>query len=41
MNTLAQQMVGEGKELAIQIMPMPGDANPHGDVFGGWIKKSK
>jgi acyl-CoA thioesterase YciA len=25
------------KNLALQIMPMPGDSNPHGDVFGGWI----
>ncbi len=25
------------KMLALQIMPMPSDTNPHGDVFGGWI----
>jgi acyl-CoA thioesterase YciA len=25
------------KELALRIMPMPADANIHGDVFGGWI----
>ena len=29
------------KMLALQIMPMPSDTNPHGDVFGGWIKNSK
>lgn len=27
----------EDKTLALQIMPMPADANIHGDVFGGWI----
>ena len=21
----------------LRVMPMPRDANPHGDVFGGWI----
>ncbi len=21
----------------LRVVPMPGDANPHGDVFGGWI----
>lgn len=24
-------------DLAVRVMPMPGDANAHGDVFGGWI----
>jgi acyl-CoA thioesterase YciA len=24
-------------ELAIRTVPMPADANPSGDVFGGWI----
>ena len=27
----------EEKTLALQIMPMPADANPHGDIFGGWL----
>jgi len=31
----------EEKTLALQIMPMPADANIHGDVFGGWLKISK
>jgi acyl-CoA thioesterase YciA len=22
---------------ALRVVPMPADANPHGDVFGGWI----
>ena len=25
------------KEIALQVMPMPSDINPAGDVFGGWI----
>ena len=24
-------------EPALRIMPMPADANMHGDIFGGWI----
>src|ERR1700682_5836933 len=26
-----------GKMPQIRVMPMPADANVHGDVFGGWI----
>jgi acyl-CoA thioesterase YciA len=26
-----------GKTPQLRMMPMPADANPHGDVFGGWI----
>jgi len=26
-----------GKEPVLRGMPMPGDANQYGDVFGGWI----
>jgi acyl-CoA thioesterase YciA len=25
------------EEPMLRVMPMPADANPHGDVFGGWI----
>ncbi|MCO5397235.1 acyl-CoA thioesterase [Ralstonia soli] len=25
------------KQPAVRVMPMPADANVHGDVFGGWI----
>lgn len=25
------------EEPVLRVVPMPGDANPHGDVFGGWI----
>ena len=24
-------------ELALKTMAMPGDANPNGDIFGGWV----
>ncbi|MDX1400734.1 MAG: acyl-CoA thioesterase [Kiloniellales bacterium] len=24
-------------ELAIRTLAMPADANPHGDIFGGWV----
>ena len=27
----------EGKEPVLRVVPMPGDANQHGDIFGGWI----
>ena len=27
----------EGKEPTLRVVPMPADANQHGDIFGGWI----
>jgi acyl-CoA thioesterase YciA len=27
----------EGRQPALRVMPMPADANQHGDIFGGWI----
>ena len=27
----------EGKVPALRVVPMPADANQHGDIFGGWI----
>ena len=27
----------EGREPVLRVMPMPADANHHGDIFGGWI----
>nr|WP_110402558.1 acyl-CoA thioesterase [Sphaerotilus hippei] len=27
----------EGGELVMRVIPMPADANPNGDIFGGWI----
>ncbi|VVD99065.1 acyl-CoA hydrolase [Pandoraea aquatica] len=35
--TPALTALPEEKELALRVMPMPADANAHGDVFGGWI----
>ncbi len=26
-----------GKSPALRVVPMPADANQHGDIFGGWI----
>jgi acyl-CoA thioesterase YciA len=26
-----------GKEPALRVVPMPADANQHGDIFGGWV----
>ncbi len=25
------------EELALRVIPFPADANPYGDIFGGWI----
>jgi acyl-CoA thioesterase YciA len=30
-------MLPDGSELVMRVMPMPADANPNGDIFGGWI----
>ena len=27
----------EDMQLVMRVMPMPADANPNGDIFGGWI----
>src|SRR5437764_6764684 len=26
-----------GQEPALRVVPMPADANQHGDIFGGWV----
>src|SRR3546814_8821748 len=31
----------KGREPVLRVMPMPADANIHGDVFGGWIMRSE
>jgi acyl-CoA thioesterase YciA len=31
------QKLPEGKTPALRVVPMPADANQHGDIFGGWI----
>lgn len=25
------------QELVLKVIPMPGDCNPNGDIFGGWV----
>jgi acyl-CoA thioesterase YciA len=32
-----QNSLPDGKIPQLRVMPMPADANVHGDVFGGWI----
>jgi len=32
-----QQATSPRGELAIRTLAMPADANPHGDIFGGWV----
>lgn len=32
-----QTELPQGKMPQLRVMPMPSDANVHGDVFGGWI----
>jgi acyl-CoA thioesterase YciA len=27
----------KGRQPALRVVPMPADANPYGDIFGGWI----
>jgi acyl-CoA thioesterase YciA len=36
-NNPADFMLPAGKMPTLRVMPMPSDANVHGDVFGGWI----
>ena len=35
--TKHQTSLPAGKVPQLRVMPMPSDANMHGDVFGGWI----
>ena len=37
MNQTGKGFLPEGKEPVLRVMPMPADANQHGDIFGGWI----
>jgi acyl-CoA thioesterase YciA len=37
MTSLHQTTLPAGKMPQLRVMPMPADANVHGDVFGGWI----
>lgn len=29
--------IPQGRDPVLRVIPMPGDANMYGDVFGGWI----
>ncbi|MCA1326970.1 acyl-CoA thioesterase [Herbaspirillum sp. alder98] len=37
MTSTARTQLPAGKAPQLRVMPMPADANIHGDVFGGWI----
>lgn len=37
MTDTLQTSLPQGKMPQLRVMPMPADANVHGDVFGGWI----
>ncbi|SCA55781.1 putative hydrolase [Candidatus Terasakiella magnetica] len=34
---MSKQEVGPSGKPAIRTLAMPGDANPNGDIFGGWV----
>ena len=35
--TEAKVQLPPGKQPTLRVVPMPADANQHGDIFGGWI----
>jgi acyl-CoA thioesterase YciA len=37
MNDTEEISLPVGKEPILRVVPMPADANQHGDIFGGWI----
>ena len=37
MNDAKPISLPEGREPVLRVVPMPADANQHGDIFGGWI----
>ena len=36
-NTAAPVALPTDKELVLKVIPMPGDCNANGDIFGGWV----
>ena len=34
---MAEQSVLPNRDPALRVVPMPADANQHGDIFGGWV----
>jgi len=37
MNETTKISLPVGREPVLRVVPMPADANQHGDIFGGWI----
>ena len=37
LSSLPAERLSTGAELVLRVIPMPADANPNGDIFGGWI----
>jgi acyl-CoA thioesterase YciA len=37
MGTERRIQLPAGRQPALRVVPMPADANQHGDIFGGWI----
>lgn len=37
MSDTTSSTLPHGKEPTLRVVPMPADANQHGDIFGGWI----
>ncbi len=37
MNIMDEQAILPDKQPALRVVPMPADANQHGDIFGGWV----
>ena len=37
MNAGEKVSLPQNKEPVLRVVPMPADANQHGDIFGGWI----
>jgi acyl-CoA thioesterase YciA len=37
MNEQKKVTLPPGKDPVLRVVPMPHDANQHGDIFGGWI----
>jgi len=36
-NPVASVALPTDKELVLKVIPMPGDCNANGDIFGGWV----
>jgi acyl-CoA thioesterase YciA len=36
-NTANSVELPKDKELVLKVIPMPGDCNANGDIFGGWV----